>query len=314
MSRKWLLYSIKFAVAGALIYWLESTNKLDFSPLLNHPIGLAHFLGLVGIFGHFLLSSLRWHGFLRIKNPEHRFMTTLLWNWIGEFFALVTPGGSGSEIARGYYAFRNAANAQMVALATVLVDRIVGLFAMMMLGTMSFMLLYFGGEYSLKALWLIGLTTVAILFGVLFTLIIVDLRLVRSVISHYSYNRFFGAVETIIGFYSENKMVFWRGVVISLFAHLSLMASFICAGIVLNVDLDWKIILLAVPFIFIANVLPISPGGIGVGETAAAFLFATLGVTEGATIMLVVRVWLVLIQLSGSMVYLTYGHKKSKPA
>jgi uncharacterized membrane protein YbhN (UPF0104 family) len=92
------------------------------------------------------------------------------------------------------------------------------------------------------------------------------------------------------------------------------MASFICAGIVLNVDLDWKIILLAVPFIFIANVLPISPGGIGVGETAAAFLFATLGVTEGATIMLVVRVWLVLIQLSGSMVYLTYGHKKSKPA
>ena len=81
------------------------------------------------------------------------------------------------------------------------------------------------------------------------------------------------------------------------------MGAYRIAGHAIGTPLGWKQVLMVCPLVFVATSLPISPNGIGVGETAASFLFAQFGVETGATIMLVVRLWILALRLPGALFY-----------
>ncbi len=49
------------------------------------------------------------------------------------------------------------------------------------------------------------------------------------------------------------------------------------------------------------------------GETAASVLFAQFGVETGATIMLVVRLWLLALRLPGALFYVFRGRRPPTP-
>ena len=85
---------------------------------------------------------------------------------------------------------------------------------------------------------------------------------------------------------------------------------FAIAAHILEVSVGLDTIAIVVPFVVIANILPLSPGGIGVGETVASFLFAEFGVADGAAIMLTARIWIIIVQLAGGIVYLLYRHEQ----
>jgi uncharacterized membrane protein YbhN (UPF0104 family) len=65
---------------------------------------------------------------------------------------------------------------------------------------------------------------------------------------------------------------------------------------------------------FIADNLPVTPGGLGVGETAFSALFLVAGLTGGAEALLCWRVWTALVRLLGLVFYLrgidrVFGHQ-----
>jgi len=91
--------------------------------------------------------------------------------------------------------------------------------------------------------------------------------------------------------------------VLSLAIGVISMGAYRVAGHVIGTPLGWKQVLMVCPLVFVATALPISPGGIGVGETAASVLFAQFGVETGATIMLVVRLWFLTLRLPGALFY-----------
>ncbi len=64
-----------------------------------------------------------------------------------------------------------------------------------------------------------------------------------------------------------------------------------------------------VPLGFIANSLPITPGGLGVGESAFNRLFTMVGLEGGAEILLGWRFLMILIGLIGLIFYLK-GQKR----
>ena len=99
---------------------------------------------------------------------------------------------------------------------------------------------------------------------------------------------------------------------LSVLGQLFLLAPFVLAGMALGIDLGWQAVFLVVPLIFVANSVPVFPGGIGGGETAAAFLFAQFGLAEGAAVMMVVRIWLAMVQMTGGVIYLMHRGQKAQ--
>jgi len=67
---------------------------------------------------------------------------------------------------------------------------------------------------------------------------------------------------------------------------------------------------LVAPIGHLVNSLPLTPGGIGVGETAFNALFKLTGLSGGAEALLCVRLWNVLVGLLGLVVYL-FGMQRS---
>ncbi len=65
----------------------------------------------------------------------------------------------------------------------------------------------------------------------------------------------------------------------------------------LNDVVGLGIYFIVTPIIFASNLLPITPGGLGVGESVSSFLLDASGSAIGASIMLVFRVVIVLLAI-----------------
>jgi len=61
---------------------------------------------------------------------------------------------------------------------------------------------------------------------------------------------------------------------------------------------------LVAPIGHLVNSLPLTPGGIGVGETAFNSLFKLTGMSGGAEALLCLRLWNVLVSSLGLVIYL----------
>ena len=98
---------------------------------------------------------------------------------------------------------------------------------------------------------------------------------------------------------------------ISLLSGTVTMGAFMVAGGSIGEKVSWNETFQVVPLVFVAGTLPIAPDGIGVSESAASLLFSQYGIASGATIMLIYRLWMLLIRLPGSLLFIFC---KVKPA
>ncbi|OHC81278.1 MAG: hypothetical protein A3G73_11155 [Rhodospirillales bacterium RIFCSPLOWO2_12_FULL_67_15] len=308
------LLALKILIAGGLVGWLVSSGRLDLSVLAGAQLTSYQAIGLAAVLVNLVLSALRWHWLLRALGGRASLGQVTRWTWIGEFFSMISPGIGGGELARGYYAFRNSPEGRLAALSTVLVDRVIGLWAMLLLALCSLAALFLGNGIQSPVIALVGAATVggftAITAGTAMLLYVPARNIGLSLLP----DKIAAPVRTLCDSYQSQKTVLIRCAALSIVSNATLMLSFFIAGIILDLPLTWQGVLLIVPVIFIANFLPISPGGIGVGEVVSALLFAQFDVAGGAAVMVQVRLWLIAVQLAGGGVYLLHRDRGQAPA
>ena len=308
MIKQWLIFLVKLAIAGALIAWLVDSGRLDFSPLLADAPTPLHALGIAVVFASVLPQSLRWRLLLTLQDVTFSDKRMIQWTLIGEFFALALPGGAGTEMARIYYLFRSAPNTKIAALSSVILDRILALCSLMFLGVISFLVLMLRPEPPAPLVIVMGALMTLALLGAVAGFLVVGLRPSRRLLLRLTPAKYRDILDATIVAYTDRKGGLLKCFFLSLAAHVLILSAFILAGIILDSPLGWAQMFLVAPLVLISNILPISPAGIGVGETTASFLFALFGVANGAAVMLIVRLWLVVMQFAGGMTYLLYRH------
>jgi len=97
----------------------------------------------------------------------------------------------------------------------------------------------------------------------------------------------------------ENSAALLGAFVLSLLIQATVVAAIVLL-VLANGEtaLNWQIVLV-IPFGMLANALPLTPGGLGVGEVAFEALFQSVGATGGAEAILSWRVVTTLIDLCG---------------
>jgi uncharacterized membrane protein YbhN (UPF0104 family) len=88
-----------------------------------------------------------------------------------------------------------------------------------------------------------------------------------------------------------------------LFANLSVIAIVMLAFLALDPSGLSPKMCLVVPMGHVVNSLPLTPGGLGVGETAFNALFELAGLRLGAQALLCWRVWRAVVGLLGLAIY-----------
>jgi uncharacterized membrane protein YbhN (UPF0104 family) len=237
-----------------------------------------------------------------------------LWNAIqltlmGFFFSTFLPGAAGGDLAKLYYATRENEGRRAEVATVLLFDRIIGLLSLVLLPFLSapfFLHLLRTAPTLRRILWLdaiLGLGMCAAMALVMF-----------SAVFRASFLNLLGrwqglqsiAVRMLqaMAAYGKARGILLGSLALSFLANLALIGVTALGLYTVNpTQLSWKLCLVA-PVGHLVNSLPLTPGGIGVGETAFNALFSLTGTSGGADALLCLRIWSLLVGALGLLNYI----------
>lgn len=310
---KSLLGSIlKFLLAGGLIYWLISTDRLDLhaaSALFRSSWGLVGFL-LIGL--NLWLVSERWRILVTPQNvpasPLEVFRLTL----IGVFFNYAMPGGVGGDVVKAYYFGKDHPQARAEAITSVILDRVLGLYSMILMAVavMTLDLQHVSQQPTLRTLYLF-LTLLAffvsLVFLALFSRRIKKRGWIDRFLSQIPFQKkMMKLYETAHRFGHYRKRVLATLVLSFASQSLAVIFLWIAARAAGFHDVSLNTFFLVAPLGYMATAIPISPAGLGIGQAAFLVLFNLyLGYESdiGAIVITTQQVMTALFGLIGALLY-----------
>lgn len=292
------LFLAKFIIAAGFLLWLSVSGRLDLSPLGSVRRWGCLVLAAASLGLSMILPIWRWLALLKVQELEMAWPKALGMTWLGYFASLFLPGATGGDLAKAYLACRNKPIAKTAAVSTVLMDRLVGLQSLLLLASVASILLLATGcstrlaAVSWFSLLLFGASVLAVLFVLWPPTSRVAVRLLPR--------RFRKAMADSLRLYRSAWPSLSGIVLYSCLCSALAIAPYVLTALALGEEFSYGQ-LLAVPLVGIANAVPISPGGLGVGEAVGAQLFAAFGSANGGLIILTVRLGLVAFSLPGAL-------------
>lgn len=231
---------------------------------------------------------------LRAQRIEVPFSTAFRLGCVATLFNLWIPGGTGGDVTKLYY-LAGQHRGRGIELATVLVvDRVIALFTLLLL-ILGLLAVQPGVLRAAPMIGALATANVAVLIGIAAaTLVLWSKPLRNTTLYKWLMGRpFFGrhlerAADAAFAF-RDHKFALVSAALWCVAGHLILTASLtLSASILLPAVGSLAASTLAL-LGFIANALPITPGGIGVGEAATETLVRSIGASGGAILMVMWR-------------------------
>ena len=301
---------LRAAIGVTLLVYLGTSGLIKWKSLL----GLAQewpltLVALGGLIIAFYIAAWRLAILMGAPGLHLTLGASLRLTMIGQFFGTFLPGGTGGDMMKIYYAARGNEGRRMEVATIMLFDRAVGMFALLLfpLLLVPFFPQLLGSSPALRRiLSLAALIAVAMLVGFLLCLSTrvrnsrVLLWLFRKMPLGVYAERMFDAVH---GF-GNHPGALLASVVISLMGHVIMAGTVIILAVATGGVVRSAEVSMLVPIGFLANTLPLTPGGLGVGEAAFARLFRLAHIATGAEALLGWRLLSTLISLPGLIYYL----------
>jgi len=307
----------KWLLAGLLIWYMITTGKLDIAKVIKSA-GSLHFLAALGlILLNAGLTSIRWNICLRAMGVHETFWSTFEYTMIGLFFNNIMPGSIGGDLVKGYLIAQNSKGCKARAIVSVLVDRVFGLATILIIGFTALML----NPLTATSKELQG---VAMLSGVLLAIL---LAFFLAALIVNKENRLLCLLFEKLPMGSSIREAYAgiQALARSLkYMSITLILSFlvITASVSGYAILTWgagsshpyTLFYSCVPIGFIALVIPISPGGLGVGQAAYFKLYQWHGIAGniGAEVFTLFQLATLLAGIFGLFFYLLLRKRVDK--
>jgi uncharacterized protein (TIRG00374 family) len=317
-TKKFAIQAIKILFSIAIITWLVQSGKLNFSALgkLLSP-QYAPFAFLL-ILGNVFLASERWKMLIKSQGLPGKSWALFKLTLIGTFFNFAMPGGVGGDVVKAYYFTRENPGTKVVAVTSVLMDRVLGLFAMVLL---ALVVMFYDLDHILKIESLHNLFIfIAALFAcfcvglsVVFSTYLYDSGILKKLIAKLPLASKFLKLYESMHLYGKNGQRIIGTVILSLLSQGCAIAFLILVGHAAGFGaVPFKTYYLVAPLGFMATAIPISPAGVGVGQAAFYFLFNLYTGTEselGPTVITAYQVGMFVLSLWGAFFYLRRKEK-----
>jgi glycosyltransferase 2 family protein len=300
----------RLAIGITILVYLARSGQIHFSSLTRlfrvWPITLAA-VGFLLL--DILIMSIRASLLFRSARLSLSLGNSFQLNLIGFLFSTFLPGAAGGDIARFVYATRqNHKNRAEVATVLIL-DRFVGLFSLVLLPILFapfFVDLLRSLSVLRRLLYMDTLLAGLMVVGVAVVTFSASTRswITRSPGKWPTIKDLAVRVLDAMALQGKAQSTLFFAFLLSLLANLALIVVTALGLYALNPLFFSTRLTLVAPIGHLVNSLPLTPGGIGVGETAFNGLFKLAGISGGAEALLCVRLWNICVGLLGLPVYL----------
>jgi hypothetical protein len=286
--KRWLVPVLKYLIAFILLGYVVSQNWSNLVEAFQNPIhwtylGFAAVIGLASI----TLTFVRWYVLVRALDLRFAVADALRLGFMGYFFNSFLPGSIGGDIIKAAFIAREQPHRRTAAVATVVIDRAVGLWGLFWLVTLVGGVFWLKGDMDsfadrpLRMILAVAATIIAISLLVWILLgFLPESRAARFSGRLARLPKVGGAAREFwraIWMYREQGTAIWFGLAIALVGHVGFVSNFYFASLAIQGEarLIPSIVahFLLVPIGMTVQAIGLTPGGLGVGELAYSKLY-----------------------------------------
>ena len=296
------LFLIKFGVSlglivylGRIVDWDRATKAVGEAD--RRVFAIVPFLLLARL----VAAAFRWRLILADGSVEFPFWQAYLDYLVGAFYSMLLPGVTGGDVVRVGRCARQTGCQLGTATASVLLERISGLFALLFVAFSAY--LFFPGTLSLLLTveQRSRVTVVAVAGAILTAIVILGRRVWQRWLPHKDVRGIWRFVHSALEALSILRgrtlgIVFILSI---LFQTMDIVVAFSLSQ-ALELGVPFAGFLAVIPLVYLATFLPISLGGLGVREGALTFLLAQFGVATSDAVTLAFLVYTSRIVTAGS--------------
>lgn len=238
----------------------------------------------------YLITSRRWHLLLKAMDIHLTQARTFVLNMVGAFYNTFMPGSTGGDLIKAYYAARHTTH-RVRAVLSVIVDRVIGLIALIILGGVMASVQWDVPDCRSVALACAGMLLLTVIGLVVFyhpvwrRALGVDWMIQRLPMQRQVHH----AVEAM-HLYGRQPGSSLMALVMTFPVHATTVVSATLAGLAFGIKMPLLYYWTVVPVVTLVGAIPISPQGAGVMEAFAVLLTRTQGVTISQAIALAMAI------------------------
>ncbi|OVE82420.1 hypothetical protein BVY04_01055 [bacterium M21] len=319
--KRFLMTGLRAVIGfGLAFYFLHRLfDKKAFVAEISEGSFSFLFLAVAGYGFALLLSFYRWQKLLDVQGIHIGYGTITRLGMIGTFFNSCLPGAVSGDVAKMVYIRHHAPGKRAEAILTILLDRLLGLFALLIVATIACIL---NMSYLLSAEWRIQAWTIGVgaasTGGICAILTIVFknfflkapgilplVALGRRALP----DRICGIIERVVNaldLYRNNRVAVAYAMGISMINHIIMAAILLfVARAIHEVNVPTSKYLLTSSVSNAVSSIPISPGGFGIRDSITNTFLTQAGAAAGKAAVAPILVTLVLAfwSLVGGLFY-----------
>lgn len=321
MFKSIAINSIKFLIAGSLIYWLLKSGKLDLSLLTDlAQFPLAIILACLLQILNFLLVAWRWKVIISSRsNITMPLISILKINWIGQFFSSVLPGSVSGDLVKLFYIQSlDKELSKKFVFASILIDRVMGLSGLILLVGLSSLLFsshILESAPNMEGLLKINYMLTVAVISAMILFFFCHPVLEKLLLLGREKTKLSGVFDKMLSLFMDlvsikKRMI--QAVLISIvvqFVAVLLFWSLISPFV--EGKMDFVQALAFIPIGLMTLALPIAPSGLGVGHAIFQKLFEFSGIDNGASLFNLYFVLTLVMSVFGVIPYLLFKKKKA---
>jgi len=282
-----LLFFLKLAVSIALVGWI--IRDVDFSevarvlqgssvPVLVFAFGL-YFIG-------YLLTAIRWRLLISIHGVRPPLLVLVQSFMVGIFFNNFLPSTIGGDVSRMYDVWRIAKD-KSSAVSVVLVDRFLGVMALILWATVALLV-----SPEIRSLSTVYIPVLAVLGAAVAVAMFIFGRprpLVAGLMSGLRHlasrapsfaGRPIAKILNAFGPYYSHNAILIKALLVSLLLQLNVIIHFWLVTVALGIDVSFLAVCVIIPCVLMITMLPISINAIGVREVSFVYFMGLFGVSD----------------------------------
>jgi uncharacterized protein (TIRG00374 family) len=308
ISKKNLFGALRILISVALIGYLLATANLGelFAMLKSWNAIYFVIAVLLGILRN-VIFAYRWKITLTVSGIKASFPKLVKSYFVGTFFNLFLPTALGGDVVRGYDLAMYSGK-RMGAVTSVLIERIVGFFALAFIALLA---LLFGSSVIEDTAVTTVILIVCLSYFVL-AIIVFNAKIMKRLVAVLKFIKLWDIGKRLDRMYDSlyaftaHKAILGQCFILSIICQtLAILAAYSLA-LAINLKLAPIYFFMVLPMIWIITMVPLSINGLGVREGAFVFFFTKVGVSDSGALLLSFLNFsqLIVLGLIGGIIYL----------
>lgn len=266
----------------SIILIIVLVRRFDFGSLMTIVADMRwEFLlsGIVTFFLHDLIKAYKWRILLAIKGAYIPLSKLLRLDYASRFLSLFVPSSISIDLFRVYGLSRHAYSLNRSA-SSVIVDRFLNLFALVMITDLS--LLIFHDIIKVPGIALVGYALLFFMVVCLVALFTMKFETVIEMIGRIAFGKaMFSRLSlllTSILDYKRSPQVMIYVFILSLVTQFLRVLIYFFSALAVNSEISFMYLIMFTPVVVLISMLPFSIAGIGIRESSFVFFYSKVGV------------------------------------